>query len=211
MCLHKTDSKVHIGKNLPDAFPIQNGLKWGDALSPLFFNSVLECTIRGPKNPGVTATEQACQLLVYADDVNLLSKNIHTTKKHKSSMRNLLEMKSWGKHSICSCLNTRTDWPMHAMVQNPSWEANNHSANQEIFHLLWNSRVHYHVHKTLSWARWIHSTTSRPISLRSILILSSHLWLGLPHDVIIRIWDKIIAQRENKYMLQKCGSSNTWE
>jgi hypothetical protein len=35
MRLNETYSRVHIGKNLPDKFPIQNGLKQGDALSPL--------------------------------------------------------------------------------------------------------------------------------------------------------------------------------
>jgi len=34
-----------------------------------------------------------------------------------------------------------------------------------------------------SWARWIHSMPSNPISLRSILILSSHLCLGLPRGL----------------------------
>jgi hypothetical protein len=46
MCLYKTYSKVRIGKNLSDNFPIQNGLKQGDALSPLFFNFALEYAIR---------------------------------------------------------------------------------------------------------------------------------------------------------------------
>jgi hypothetical protein len=35
MCLNETYSKVRIGKHLSDRFPIQNGLKKGDALSPL--------------------------------------------------------------------------------------------------------------------------------------------------------------------------------
>jgi hypothetical protein len=35
ICLNETCSKVHIGKLLSDKFPIQNGLKQGDALSPL--------------------------------------------------------------------------------------------------------------------------------------------------------------------------------
>jgi hypothetical protein len=33
--------------------------------------------------------------------------------------------------------------------------------------------------RSLTWARWIHSTDSQPISLRSMLIPSSHLRLGL--------------------------------
>jgi hypothetical protein len=46
MCLNETFSKVHIGKLLYDKFPIQNGLKQGDALSPLLFNFALEYAIR---------------------------------------------------------------------------------------------------------------------------------------------------------------------
>jgi hypothetical protein len=41
MCLNETCSKVCIGKRLSDNFPIQNGLKQGDALSPLLFNMPL--------------------------------------------------------------------------------------------------------------------------------------------------------------------------
>jgi hypothetical protein len=35
MCLNETHSKIRIVKHLSGAFPIQNGLKQGDALSPL--------------------------------------------------------------------------------------------------------------------------------------------------------------------------------
>jgi hypothetical protein len=46
MCLNETYSKVHIGKLLSDKVSIQNGLKQGDALSPLLFNFALEYAIR---------------------------------------------------------------------------------------------------------------------------------------------------------------------
>jgi hypothetical protein len=46
MCLNETHSRVSVGKHLSDTFPIQNGLKEGDALSPLLFNFALECAIR---------------------------------------------------------------------------------------------------------------------------------------------------------------------
>jgi hypothetical protein len=41
-CLNETYSKVRIGKHLSDNFPIQNGRKQGDALSPPLFNFALE-------------------------------------------------------------------------------------------------------------------------------------------------------------------------
>jgi hypothetical protein len=37
MCLNDTYSKVGTGKYLSDAIPNHNGLKQGDALSPLFY------------------------------------------------------------------------------------------------------------------------------------------------------------------------------
>jgi hypothetical protein len=46
MCLNETYSTVHIGKYQSDKFPVQNGLKQVDALSPLSFNFTLECAIR---------------------------------------------------------------------------------------------------------------------------------------------------------------------
>jgi hypothetical protein len=46
MCLNETYSKVCVGKLFSDTFPIQNGLKQGDALSPMFVNFALEYAIR---------------------------------------------------------------------------------------------------------------------------------------------------------------------
>jgi retron-type reverse transcriptase len=46
MCLNETYSKVHIGKHLSDTFPMQNGIKQGDVLSPLLFNFALDYVIR---------------------------------------------------------------------------------------------------------------------------------------------------------------------
>jgi hypothetical protein len=59
-----------------DGFPIQNGLKQGDALSPLLFNFALEDAIRK-----VQENQVGLRLLAYADDVNLLGDNIDTIKK----------------------------------------------------------------------------------------------------------------------------------
>ena len=46
MCLNETYSRVRVGKNLSDMFPIKNGLKQGDVLSPFLFNFALEYAIR---------------------------------------------------------------------------------------------------------------------------------------------------------------------
>ena len=46
MCLNETYSRVRVDKHLCDTFPIQNGLKQGDALTPLFLNFAFECVIR---------------------------------------------------------------------------------------------------------------------------------------------------------------------
>jgi hypothetical protein len=41
MCLNETYSRVRVGKNLSDMFPIRSGLKQGDALTPLLCNFAL--------------------------------------------------------------------------------------------------------------------------------------------------------------------------
>jgi hypothetical protein len=46
LCLIKMYSKVRIGKHLSDNFPIQNGLKQGDALLSMLFNFALGYAIR---------------------------------------------------------------------------------------------------------------------------------------------------------------------
>jgi hypothetical protein len=83
VCLGETYGKVHVGRHLSDNFPIQNGLKQGDALSSLLFNFAVEYAIRKVQENQVELKLNGThQLLVYVDDVNLLGDYIETIEKN---------------------------------------------------------------------------------------------------------------------------------
>jgi len=68
-------------------FPIKNGLKQGDALSPLLFNFFLVYVIRRVQvNQGDLQLNGTHRLLVCVDNVNILGRSIHTIKENTDAL-----------------------------------------------------------------------------------------------------------------------------
>ena len=113
--------------------------------------------------------KNVCSLLL----VELRSENSKEDNTDRpSNSRNSEHAKTINK----TCLLT----PWRRVLQ----EANRFSANQENPRILWNPEVHYRIHKCpppvpiLRQLDPVH--TPHPTSSRSIVILSSHLRMGLP-------------------------------
>ena len=86
VCVTETYSRVRVGKNLT-CFLFRNGLKQGDALSPLLFNLAFEYVIRRVQvNQGGLKLKGAHPFLVYADDVNMLGGSVHTVKDNTEAL-----------------------------------------------------------------------------------------------------------------------------
>jgi len=85
MSLTETYSRVWVVKNVSDRFPIRNGLKQGDAVSPMLFNFALEYAIRRVQvNRDGLKLNGTHQL--YADDVNIVGGSIHTLKENAEAL-----------------------------------------------------------------------------------------------------------------------------
>ena len=107
-------------------------------------------------------------------------------------LRNLEPARSAGSHTVqwrkafsIFIATTSGFQPTYTMEQIPPWEANRFSDSQEIPRILWNPKVHYLIHKCqppvpiLSHLDPVHDP--HRTSWISVLILSSHLRLGLPN------------------------------
>ena len=87
MRLNETHGTVRVGKNFSDMFPIRNGLKEGDALSPLLFNfALLHAVRRVQVNQDGSKLNGTYQFLVYTDDVYILGGRVHTVKENREAL-----------------------------------------------------------------------------------------------------------------------------
>ena len=70
----------------------RNGLKQGEGLLPLLFNVASEYAIRRVQiNQDVVKINSTLQLLVYADDVNIIGGRVYTRKKKQSLVADSME------------------------------------------------------------------------------------------------------------------------
>ena len=102
----------------------------------------------------------------------------------------------WGRYPPPSLENILLTYLLvYSMEQIPSWEANQFAASQEIPHILWNLKVHYHIHKCpppvliLSQPDPVHTPTTHFLNIHLIIILPStpgtskwSLSLRFPHQ-----------------------------
>ena len=87
MCLNASNSRVRVDKYLSVIFRIKNGLKQGDALSPILLNFALETSIRKDQvKHDYLKLNGTHKLLFYADVVNILGRSIGAMKKNTEAL-----------------------------------------------------------------------------------------------------------------------------
>jgi hypothetical protein len=109
--------------------PIRNGLKQGDALLPLLFTFALESTISKVQvNQDDLKLNGTHQLLVYADDVNILEGRIHTIKENAealivASKKTGLEVNDDKTKYMGKSRDQNAGWSHNMMTDNRSFES----------------------------------------------------------------------------------------
>ena len=112
MWLQETSSSFRVGIHLFGMFPTKNGLKQGDALSPLFFKLALQHAIRKVQvRQDTLKLNVTPQFLVYADHFNILAGNVHTIMKNTVALVAAVRRLDWKQMLIklrtWSCLEIR--------------------------------------------------------------------------------------------------------
>jgi hypothetical protein len=97
--------KPIVDKDLSDMFSIKKGLKQGDDLSLMLLNFPLKYGIkRVHVNQDGLKLNGTHQLLVFADNVNILGRRIHNIKKNTEALvvaSKLIKLSAW------SCIKIR--------------------------------------------------------------------------------------------------------
>ena len=118
-----TRIRVRVGRHLSDIFPIKNGLKQGDALSLLLFNFALDYVIgRVQVNQNGLKLNGTHQLLVHADDVNIMGGSVRTI--HKSTEASLVDSKYTG-------LEVNADKTLNMVMSRDQNAGRNHSVKTD--------------------------------------------------------------------------------
>ena len=88
MCVNETSREVQIGISLSDTFPINKCPKQVDTLLSLLFKYAMEYATRKVQGKRERLKlNGAYQLLVFADDVNLLGGSTHTDNSVITSLK----------------------------------------------------------------------------------------------------------------------------
>jgi hypothetical protein len=95
----------------------------------------------------------------------------------------------------------------------PSWEAASCAPTEELPSILWNPDIHYRVHRNTPFVPILSQIDPvHPLSLGSILILSTHLRLGLPSGLFFLAFPAISCMHSSSshscYM--PCPSHHLW-
>ena len=82
LTLRGANSRVRIRNKLSDAFDIEEGLRQGDPLATLLFNLILEAAVRAmDMDTSSTIFTKSSQLLGFADDLDLIGRNMDVVKE----------------------------------------------------------------------------------------------------------------------------------
>jgi len=81
LTMENSESRVKIHGNLTDLLKINQGLKQKDGLAPMLLNLALEYAVRKTTvDTNLSLLHKSTQLAGYADDINILGRNLHTTR-----------------------------------------------------------------------------------------------------------------------------------